>query len=84
VKENTLKVFDKLEETVISAKLGEITVHPPDEPPLSRIRNRFRVNITVISQRSVKGQKQLYSLLRSVPDFRGINILFDIDATNET
>ena len=84
VKARTLKIFNELEKTAASSKLLEITVHPPEEPPLSRIRNRFRMNITVVSQRSAKGQKQLYVLLKSVSGFRGTNVVFDIDAINET
>jgi len=77
-------IYDFLCQSVDIREFDETEIYPPEEPPLSKVRNRFRMNITIVSQKSSKGQKHLYKLLNSIPELKGINMLFDIDATNET
>jgi len=56
---------------------------PPLEPPLSRINNRFRKNITLISPKNSSASKALTLILNSCPVKKGIAVTFDIDPVNE-
>ncbi len=84
VKEDALSVYERFEQIREKKNIENIVIYPPEEPPLSKVRNKFRMNITIISPKTVKGQKNLHLFLDSVPCLKGSSILYDIDAINET
>ncbi len=84
VKKHAEALYGEMEYKIGKNNFKNIVLYPPEEPPLSRIRSKFRMNITVISSKNGKGVKELYSLLTSASKPSGVNINFDIDAINET
>jgi primosomal protein N' (replication factor Y) (superfamily II helicase) len=83
-RKNTKEIYDNILDFIEEHKMDEIIVYPPEEPPLSKVRNKFRMNITVVSPKTNRGQKMLHGLLESVSSPLGTNVMFDIDAVNET
>lgn len=57
---------------------------PPIEPPLSKTKNRFRKNISIISPKNSKAFKILKDTLLEIPRVPQILITFDVDPVNET
>ena len=57
---------------------------PVTEPPLSKIRNRFKRNITLITPKSSSSYLQLSKIIEEITGFSGISVTFDVDPLNET
>jgi len=57
---------------------------PVTEPPLSKIRNRFKRNITLITPKNSSSYLQLSRIIEDISGFSGISVTFDVDPLNET
>lgn len=70
--------------TLLEQNINNIILFPVSEPPLSKIKNRFRKNITLISPKNSSDLKKLNKIITNFPSFKGVAITFDVDPLNET
>ena len=75
-------IFKKIKKAVQNT--DSIKIFPPEEPALSRIKNRIRKNITIISPKTTSANNYLKDLFLSLSVPSSIALTFDIDAVNET
>ncbi|MGI6393321.1 MAG: replication restart helicase PriA [bacterium] len=57
---------------------------PVSEPPLSKIKSRFRKNITLIAPKNSNGLRKLNKIFTEMPSLKGVSVTFDVDPLNET
>lgn len=60
-----------------------VFVFPPSEPPLAKLQNRFRVNISITLPKNSKFGKALKRLLSELPARSRITVTFDVDSLSE-
>jgi len=82
VSDTAQSIYDKIGNAVSSSQ--SIKVFPPEEPPLSRIKNRVRKNIMIISPKTTSANNYLKTLFFSLSTPAAIALTFDIDAISET
>lgn len=57
---------------------------PVIEPPLSKVRNRFKRNITIITPKTRESFVKLNKIIAEIPIIKEISITYDVDPLNET
>jgi primosomal protein N' (replication factor Y) (superfamily II helicase) len=87
---NEKKVSDSAESlhSYIKRSLEEtgsrnVILFPVSEPPLSKIKNRFKKNISLITPKTSTDLKKLNKIIANIPDLKGVSITFDVDPLNE-
>lgn len=60
-----------------------VLVFPPNEPPLAKLQNRFRLNISITLPKNSRIGKALKQRLSTLPAKSGITVTFDVDSLSE-